>query len=146
MNNKVLIAGVVVIVFIIAGVSVSRKSATAPVAETPNPNPTAAPPVVTAPEPMPPVAVHESTVVGSNFKFVPSSLTVKQGEKVRLTFQNSGGMHDLRIDELGVATKKIGSGATDVVEFTPDKKGTFEFYCSVGDHRAMGMKGTITVQ
>lgn len=90
--------------------------------------------------------VHEITVTGSNFAFAPSALTVKKGEKVRLTFKNSGGNHDFVIDELGVSTKLLKSGDEQVVEFTPSKTGTFEYYCSVGNHRAMGMKGTIIVQ
>jgi plastocyanin len=27
-----------------------------------------------------------------------------------------------------------------------DKKGTFEYYCSVGQHRALGMKGKLVVE
>lgn len=46
----------------------------------------------------------------------------------------------------GVKTKVINGGETDTVEFTPDKAGSFEYYCSVGKHRAMGMKGTVTVE
>jgi hypothetical protein len=42
--------------------------------------------------------------------------------------------------------EQVGAGASDVVEFTADKAGTFEYYCSVGNHRAMGMKGTLTVK
>lgn len=90
-------------------------------------------------------AVKNITVTGSNFKFAPSTITVKKGDKVHLTFVNSGGLHDFRIDELGVATKKVNGGEQDVVDFVASKAGTFEFYCSVGTHRQMGMKGTITV-
>jgi uncharacterized cupredoxin-like copper-binding protein len=32
------------------------------------------------------------------------------------------------------------------VQFVADKTGTFEFYCSVGNHRQMGMVGTLVVQ
>jgi plastocyanin len=32
------------------------------------------------------------------------------------------------------------------VEFTPNIVGEFEYYCSVGDHRAKGMTGTIIVE
>lgn len=91
------------------------------------------------------VTVKDFTITASNFKFAPASLTVKKGDKVRITFKNSGGFHDFVIDEFLVATKQIGDGAQDVVEFTADKVGTFEYYCSVGSHRAMGMKGTLTV-
>ena len=32
------------------------------------------------------------------------------------------------------------------VEFTVDKTGTFEYYCSVGQHRANGMVGNLIVE
>ena len=55
------------------------------------------------------------------------------------------GNHDFVIDELNVKTKEIGAGKTDTVELTPNEVGTFEFYCSVGNHKQMGMKGTLIV-
>lgn len=89
----------------------------------------------------------ELRVEGSEFTFSTASLTLKKGVKVRLTLANTGKMpHDFVVDELGVKTKQITGGLTDTVEFTPDKVGTFEFYCSVGKHRAMGMKGMVTVE
>lgn len=42
--------------------------------------------------------------------------------------------------------KIIEGGQEDVIEFTPDKAGSFEYYCSVGKHREMGMKGMLTVE
>jgi nitrosocyanin len=91
--------------------------------------------------------VKEFTVTGSAFKFDPATLTVKKGDKVKITFKNnSGGMHDFVIDELNVKSKVIASGAQEVIEFTADKTGTFEYYCSVGNHRQMGMKGNLVVE
>lgn len=90
--------------------------------------------------------VKQFTVTGSNFKFEPSELKVNKGDNVKITFQNSGGTHDFVIDELNAKTKRIGSGEQDTIEFVADKTGTFEFYCSVGKHREMGMKGTLTVE
>lgn len=86
------------------------------------------------------------TINGSNFKFEPNMISVGKGDKVKIVFKNTGGFHDLVIDELGVKTKQIGANSEDLVEFTADKVGSFEFYCSVGNHRAMGMKGTLVVQ
>lgn len=89
--------------------------------------------------------VREFTVIGSNFAFAPTLMTAKKGETVRITFVNSGGKHDLKIDEFHVATKIIEGGAQETIEFVADKVGSFEYYCSVGSHRAMGMKGALTV-
>lgn len=90
--------------------------------------------------------VKNFTVKGANFSFAPSIITVKKGDKVRITLDNTGGFHDLKIDEFSVATKRIQGGQQDAVEFTADKAGSFEYYCSVGEHRQMGMKGTLIVE
>ena len=109
-------------------------------------------PVVTA-EPSPVVATTSATqsspvqitIEGSKFAFVPSTFSVKKGQTVKITFKNVDGFHDLRIDEFKAFTKQIQGGASDSIEFVADKTGTFEYYCSVGNHRAQGMVGTLTV-
>jgi nitrite reductase (NO-forming) len=53
--------------------------------------------------------------------------------------------HDFVIDELGVQSDKVNNGETATVQFVADKVGTFEYYCSVGNHRAMGMVGKLIV-
>ncbi len=103
-----------------------------PVAPTPSPDQSAAPPPQSG-------SVKTFSVDGKSFSFSPSTITVTKGDRVRITFKNTGGMHDFRIDELGVATKRIGSGQEETVEFVASTAGTFEYYCSVGNHRAMGM-------
>jgi plastocyanin len=86
------------------------------------------------------------TVNGDNFKFAPSTMTVNRGDTVTIVFKNTGGMHDLKIDEFNVATPKLQGGQEASVTFVADKAGSFEYYCSVGTHRQMGMFGTLTVQ
>ena len=86
------------------------------------------------------------TVVGSNFSFDVKTMTVKKGDTVKVTFKNSDGFHDWNLDEFNAHTKKIQAGAEETVTFTADKTGTFEYYCSVGNHRKMGMVGKITVE
>ena len=88
----------------------------------------------------------EFTIIGANFSFSPNTLTVNKGDTVKVTFQNNDGFHDWNLDEFNVHTKKIPAGQSDTVTFIADKTGSFEYYCSVGNHRAMGMKGTLTVQ
>ena len=90
--------------------------------------------------------VKEFTVTAQDYSFTPSKMTVKKGDKVRIIFKNVEGMHDFRIDEFGVAVKRTSGGSQETVEFTADKVGSFEYYCSIGTHRALGMKGTLTVQ
>lgn len=89
----------------------------------------------------------EVIVGGSEFKFLPATLSLKKGETMKLVFKNVGKMpHDFVVEELGVRTKVINGSDESVIEFTPQEAGTFEYYCSVGKHRAMGMKGTLTVK
>lgn len=92
------------------------------------------------------VGVKEFTVSGQNFSFIPNSITVKKGDKVKITFKNIEGFHNLAIDEFNVVTKTIKNGEEESVEFIADKVGSFEYYCSVGTHRAMGMWGTLKVE
>ena len=91
-------------------------------------------------------SVKEFTVSGTNYTFDPSTIKVNKGDEVKITFKNTQGFHDWVIDEYGVATKQTNAPTTEVLEFTADKVGSFEYYCSVGSHRAMGMKGTLVVE
>jgi nitrite reductase (NO-forming) len=73
-------------------------------------------------------------------------MRVKKGDTVKITFTNNNGTHDLLIDEFKVNTGRIPAGESKTVEFVADKTGTFEYYCSVGQHRKMGMKGNLIVE
>ena len=90
----------------------------------------------------------EFTLVGSEFAYDVKTITVKKGETVHVTLTNSGKMpHDWVVDEFtGAKTKQIKNGETDIVMFVADKAGTFEYYCSVGSHRKMGMVGKLIVE
>lgn len=89
----------------------------------------------------------ELAVEGGMFYFDPATLVVKQGQKVRLTFTNVEGMHDFIIDELNVATDIIQAGESTIVEFTaPSTPGSYKYYCSVTNHRQMGMEGVLTIE
>jgi plastocyanin len=90
--------------------------------------------------------VKSFTVTGANYSFTPSLITVKKGDTVKLTFKNSNGYHNLIIDELNIATKMIPAGESQTLTFVADQTGSFEYYCSVGNHRALGMKGMLKVE
>lgn len=89
--------------------------------------------------------VKEFIVTGKNFSFDPEVIKVNKGDKVRIVFKNTQGFHDFVIEEYGAATKKTQAPTEEVIEFVADKVGSFEYYCSVGSHRQMGMKGTLEV-
>ena len=90
--------------------------------------------------------VREVTVTGNNFSFSPSEIRVKRGDTVRVLFKNANGTHDWRLEGYSIGTKVLSAGAQETVEFVADKTGTFEYFCSVGPHRAMGMVGNLIVE
>jgi len=88
----------------------------------------------------------EFMVSGSPFKFSVSEIRVKKGDTVRIVFTNEQGMHDWVVDAFSARTKVLQAGQTETIEFIADKIGTFEYYCSVGNHRQVGMKGNLIVE
>jgi len=91
--------------------------------------------------------VKEVLVEGQEYSYSPSAIAVKKGEKVLLTFKNTGKLaHNLTIDSLGVTTRTIPGGQSDSVEFTAGESGTFSFFCSIGNHKSMGMEGEMKVE
>lgn len=79
------------------------------------------------------------------FYYKPETITIKKGETVKIVLNSKDMMHDFNIDELNVKSPIVKSGETNTVEFTATTAGTFEYYCSVGQHRQQGQVGTITV-
>jgi plastocyanin len=90
-------------------------------------------------------AVKTFNVTGQNFSFAPSTMTVNKGDRVKINFTNQAGTHDLVVEGYNVRTKVLQGGQSETIEFTANQSGTFEYYCSVGTHRQMGMKGTLKV-
>jgi plastocyanin len=89
--------------------------------------------------------VKEITVASKGMTFTTEEIRVRKGDVIRLTFQNGGGTHDWVLDEFDAKTKVIRGGTSETIEFTADQAGTFEFYCSVANHRRMGMVGKFVV-
>lgn len=81
-----------------------------------------------------------------NFTFGVSKVTVKKGSKLVFAVTNDQGFHDLKIDELKVNSGSIPEGKTVELDIPTDMVGEFEYYCSVGQHRQMGMRGTLVVE
>lgn len=145
-SNKVIwIVVIVILVLVVSWFYFNSKSS--PITET---APAAIPPsgsgIVAATSTSPIATVREFTVVGTSFAYSPSAIAVNRGDRVKIIFKDNGGFHDFVIEGLNVASKRINSGQEDAVEFTADKTGSFEYYCSVDSHRAKGMRGTLTVK
>lgn len=144
---------VAVLVIVVIGGYFLFRSQGAPMSptstETPMASTSAAPSssmdVSTSPSPST-AGVKTFTITGSNFAFDVKEIKVNKGDTVKIIFQNSGGMHDWVLDEFNVRTPRLEGGQSAEVTFVANKTGTFEYYCSVGTHRAMGMKGMLIVQ
>ena len=87
--------------------------------------------------------VSEATIDSQLFLFIPDVIEVKTGEKAKLHIRSSGD-HTFVINELGVNVQ-TPAGKTTTVEFTPNQKGAFKYYCSIPGHREAGMEGTLVV-
>ncbi len=85
-------------------------------------------------------------VSGKPYSFTPSEIRVKKGDTVRIVFTNQQGTHNWVIDEFNARTNILQAGQSETIDFLADKTGSFEYYCSVGNHRALGMKGTLIVE
>ena len=88
----------------------------------------------------------EFSITGVPFSFSPNTIKVKKGDFVRIHFTNKSGFHDWVLNEFNIRTAQIPAGSTETVDFVASKAGSFEFYCSVGDHRQKGMVGTFIVE
>ncbi|HJZ18640.1 MAG TPA: cupredoxin domain-containing protein [Candidatus Nanoarchaeia archaeon] len=76
-----------------------------------------------------------------NLNYYPNTITVQSGIPVRIYLDSSvsGCLRSFTIRDFGVA--KYLKMPSDYLEFTPNKKGTFSFACSMG----MGT-GTLIVE
>jgi len=88
--------------------------------------------------------LQEIAIEGGNYYYKPDKLSVNLGDTVRITFSSVDMPHDFNIDELNVHSEILENDSA-VIEFIADQVGEFEFYCSVGQHRQLGMIGTLTV-
>jgi len=67
------------------------------------------------------------------------------GQIVNVEFVNKGALeHNFIIDEFSI-DNLLQSGESSTISFTPEKAGTYEYYCNVAGHLEAGMKGTVTV-
>jgi plastocyanin len=96
--------------------------------------------------PPPPARVQ---VVAQEFRFALSRQTIKAGWAI-IELHNSGqDAHDLRLRRVGgtrvYALPVTQSGRTVDREFRL-LHGTYRIYCSIANHRALGMQATLVVR
>lgn len=83
--------------------------------------------------------------------FSPATLEAPAGSTITVALANADAnpvtMHDWVLEghEDVASTDAVGSGESAEVTFPAPPPGEYAFYCSVGDHRARGMEGTLRV-
>lgn len=87
-----------------------------------------------------------ATIIGGNFYYDVPEIRVTEGDEVTLTLRSAEGTHDFVIDELNVQSEVIKTDGETTFTFIADKAGSFNYYCSIGSHRANGMEGLLIVE
>jgi len=91
-------------------------------------------------------------VSSGNFFYNPSSLTINVGDTVRWT--NAGGFHDVNATTNTITGQSFGNPESFASTATSNNflyehvftiAGTYNYDCSVGQHAANGMVGTVIV-
>ncbi|HIH39870.1 TPA: cytochrome C oxidase subunit II [Candidatus Woesearchaeota archaeon] len=91
-------------------------------------------------------SVKEFTMTAKNWEFEPSTITVNQGDAVKLTVKSVDVEHSFALPDYSINVN-LQPGVEETIEFVADKKGEFTFKCSVycgAGHREM--KGTLIVK
>ncbi len=86
------------------------------------------------------------TIEAGNYYFSPKTIKVSKGSKVTIKMTTKDMTHNFNIDALNVQIPDTSPGQTNSVTFTANQTGSFEFYCSIGNHRKLGQVGTLTVE
>jgi len=84
----------------------------------------------------------------TEFKFTPSDPSVDKAGKVTFDVSNDGSVdHALEVEGPNgeVETEPIAAGQSAKLTVDLSKPGKYEMYCPIGNHKEMGMEGTVTV-
>ncbi len=86
------------------------------------------------------------TIKANDVQFDVDTVTASVGQTVTIRFENDDNMdHALSIDALNVQSVEVKPHGTTSITFTPQKAGTYPFYCPLPGHAALGMVGTLQV-
>lgn len=85
-------------------------------------------------------------VEAGSFYFKPATITVNEGDRVKIVLKSVDMMHNFELDEFNVDGEITKAASSSTVEFIASKAGIFEYYCGVGSHRAQGQVGKLIVK
>jgi cytochrome c oxidase subunit II len=94
----------------------------------------------------PPPALKEISMTAKQFDFIPSKITVKKGDRVKLSIKSIDVDHGFSLSAFGI-NEQLEPDKTVVVEFVADKVGQHSFFCSIFCGASHGsMRGTLIVE
>lgn len=138
--NKILIGVIIVIIIIVAGAFLLRRNNASQQMQMQHiPTQTQEQAQTSSPTGSTQATTGKNAVTIQNFAFSPATLTVKVGDKVTWTNQDSAG-HSATADDGSFDTGVLPEGQSGSITFS--KAGTYTYHCSVHPM----MKGTIIVQ
>lgn len=84
----------------------------------------------------------------NNGNWYPRQIRVTLGKEVKLLIRNTETVsHGFALPDFNVAAGEIKAGHVTVVKFTPDKRGTFPFMCTIWcSERHLEMRGELIVE
>ena len=90
-------------------------------------------------------ATQEVSIIAKTFQFYPSQFAVRVNQPVRLYLTSVDVDHGFALNGYNI-NKTIKAGEITIIDFVPNKKGTFDFHCSVFCGLGhLGMKGKLFV-
>ena len=112
--------------------------------------------VTPIPTPMPAVSIESTpgtqpavktfSIVATQWTFEPSTITVKEGDRVKLSVTSADVAHGIALPDFGIA-QSVQPGQTVDVELVANKKGRFSFFCNVYCGQGhINMKGLLIVE
>ncbi|MEW5850240.1 MAG: cupredoxin domain-containing protein [Myxococcota bacterium] len=96
-----------------------------------------------------PIQARTVEITANEYSFSPNLITVRPGEILLVRLVNTGAMvHGIEFELPAgeVEIDELAAGQTATLNVTaPQEDGSYVFYCPVGNHRELGMTGTLTV-
>ncbi|MEX2112978.1 MAG: hypothetical protein WD845_07315 [Pirellulales bacterium] len=96
------------------------------------------------------------SIVAKNYAFTAQStenptFRVAQGATIKVSLTSGAGTHDWVLadgatGQVLARTERVSGSTPETVEFAADRAGNHVYYCSVGQHRALGMEGRFVVE
>jgi nitrite reductase (NO-forming) len=79
--------------------------------------------------------------------FEQTELVVPANSEITINLTNNGvAVHNMHIEELGVASPDLAGGESATFTFNSGAPGEYEYFCAVPGHREAGMVGKLIVQ